>query len=296
MITNIKELSNNSGIYKINYENGKIYIGQAQNIRKRANEHNSKNKYPCDKALKKYDAVLEILQENIPLEKLDSAETYWINYYNACNKDIGYNIFKEGNVSGKRGIDNAQAIFNQETLDEVIDLLINHTELSLIDIANKYGVNKETIGRISLGKSYRQDNLQYPLRNNDHSSQRKNFFDYFKNEEDIIKLKEDLYYSWNLSIEEDLAKKYNIPLKLLHKINQGKEYKEIGEYEYPIRRKNSNRNNLSIEETKEILYLLQNTKKSMKDIGEKYNIHRDTVSKINKGITNPIKNYHYPAR
>ena len=49
MITNIKELPNNSGIYKINYENGKIYIGQAQSIRKRANEHNSKNKYAIKK-------------------------------------------------------------------------------------------------------------------------------------------------------------------------------------------------------------------------------------------------------
>jgi hypothetical protein len=34
----------------------------------------------------------------------------------------------------------------------------------------------------------------------------------------------------------------------------------------------------------------------MSDIGIKYNIHRDTVSKINKGESYLIKNYDYPAR
>jgi len=44
MIININEIpKNTSGIYKINYSNGKIYIGQALNIYSRALEHNSKD-------------------------------------------------------------------------------------------------------------------------------------------------------------------------------------------------------------------------------------------------------------
>ena len=43
MITNINENLKVCGVYKINYDNGKIYIGQALSIWSRANEHNSKN-------------------------------------------------------------------------------------------------------------------------------------------------------------------------------------------------------------------------------------------------------------
>lgn len=44
MITNINEIpANICGIYKIEYDNGKNYIGQSINIRKRALEHNNKN-------------------------------------------------------------------------------------------------------------------------------------------------------------------------------------------------------------------------------------------------------------
>ena len=60
MITNISDKLKVCGIYKINYDNGKIYIGQALSIWSRANEHNSKNIQPCDKALKKHQATIEI--------------------------------------------------------------------------------------------------------------------------------------------------------------------------------------------------------------------------------------------
>ena len=43
MITNINENLKVCGIYKLNYDNGKIYIGQALSIYSRALEHNSKN-------------------------------------------------------------------------------------------------------------------------------------------------------------------------------------------------------------------------------------------------------------
>ena len=46
MINNISNELKKCGIYKINYSNGKIYIGQQLSIWKRAHEHNEKNKYP----------------------------------------------------------------------------------------------------------------------------------------------------------------------------------------------------------------------------------------------------------
>ena len=43
MITNINETLKVCGIYKLNYDNGKIYIGQALSIWKRTHKHNEKN-------------------------------------------------------------------------------------------------------------------------------------------------------------------------------------------------------------------------------------------------------------
>lgn len=116
--------------------------------------------------------------------------------------------------------------------------------------------------------------------------------DYHISEQDIINLKEDLKYRWDLRIETDLIKKYNLPLKIIRDINNGKKFDSIGNYNYPIRKKNiRNNNNFSYEDIINILDLLKNSNKTMTEIGNIYNIGRDTVGKINKGLTYIIKDY-----
>ena len=299
MIINIKEIpANISGIYLLTYDNNKIYIGQAINIKIRALEHNSKNKEVCDKALKKHNATLSILEEIKDITLLEDIEKLYIRKYQATNKEIGYNILEGGNASGKRGVENRNASLNQEQLDEVVDLLINHPELSYKDIGYKFNISQDTVLKISLGKSYVNLNLNYPLRSNNHESTKKNsYLDYFNSLQDLLNLKEDLLYRWDLTIEKDLLKKYNIPLSVLRDINNGRKFQEYGKYQYPIRGRNiRNNQNFSQKEIHEILELLRTTKISMSSIGKKYNIHRDTVAKINKGQTYIIKDYNYPAR
>ena len=298
MILNIDKIPSITGIYKLNYENGKIYIGQALNIKARALEHNSKNIQVCDKALKKYNAILTVLQKDIPIDQLDIIETYWINKFESYEKEKGYNILIEGNASGKRGIENPNAVLNKQQLIEIIDLLKYHHELSIKDIAEKYNVSYSVIFRISNGTAYYQENLLYPLRRFNHSSMKKNTVeDYHISEQDIINLKEDLKYRWDLKIETDLIKKYNLPLKIIRDINNGRKFDFIGNYNYPIRKKNiRNNNNFSYEDIINILDLLKNSNKTMTEIGNIYNIGRDTVGKINKGLTYIIKDYQYPAR
>ena len=297
MINNISNELKKCGIYKINYSNGKIYIGQALSVWKRAHEHNEKNKYPCDLALKKYDATIEILEEVEDVLILDDRETYWINFFDATNKEKGYNICQDGNASGKRGSKNLNASLSEEQLQNVINLLINRTDLSYSDIAEMYNVSPMTIFNISNGYRYFNSNLIYPLRENNHDSIKKTLEDYFENEEELIALKEDLLYRWDLSIEEDIPKKYNIPLKIVIEINLGEKFKEIGNFEYPIRKKNiRNNKNFSIDDIYNILSDLQNTRKSMDVIGQQYGIHRSLVSKINRGQAYIIKNFSYPAR
>ena len=298
MITNIDENLKVCGIYKLNYDNGKIYIGQALSIYSRAIEHNSKNVQICDQALKKHQASIEVLEIVNDILQLDNVENKWINYYNAIDKNIGYNILNQGNASGKRGTENCNASFNKDQLNEIVNLLINETKLSYKDIANLYSVDQTTILRISQGYSYFNPNLNYPLRKNNHDAMKKDsIVDYFQNEEELLQLKDDLLYRWDLEIENDLAKQYNIPIKIIRSINQGHLFENIGDYKYPIRNKNiRNNQNFTIDDVLNILSDLRNTTKSMSDIGNEYNIHRNTVSKINKGEAYIIKNYEYPAR
>ena len=298
MITNLKDIPKNvSGIYKIEYDNGKIYIGQAINCYVRALEHNSKNKYPCDQALKKHDAIFTILEQNINVQDLDKKEKEYIEFYDSTNKEKGYNILEGGNVSGKRGVENCNAAFNQNQLEQIINLLINNTDMSLIDIANKFGVTQSTILKISQGYSYKQENLTYPLRSNNHESIKKDKVnDYFASIQELIDLKNDLLYRWDLTVDI-IAQNYHIPIKVIRDINNGRKFAEYGNFTYPIRSKNiRNNKQLTIKDVENILFLLQNTEKSMEEIGKMYQLHRDTISKINQGKTYLIKDFSYPAR
>ena len=67
----------------------------------RAHEHNSKNQNLCDKALKKHEATIEVIEEVKDVLLLDEIESLWIKYYDATNREKGYNILEEGNASGK---------------------------------------------------------------------------------------------------------------------------------------------------------------------------------------------------
>lgn len=86
------------GIYKITKkENGKSYIGQSNDIKRRFKEHQYKTDIPIELAIQKYgiDAfTYEIIEECLP-EELDEKEKYWIAYYNTY-KGFGYNCSEGG--------------------------------------------------------------------------------------------------------------------------------------------------------------------------------------------------------
>ena len=86
------------GIYKIeNKINGKIYIGQSNNIKRRLYEHKTRDQLPVEKAIQKYGVdsfTFEVIEE-CPIEKLDEKEEYWISYYNSYGKN-GYNCNEGG--------------------------------------------------------------------------------------------------------------------------------------------------------------------------------------------------------
>ena len=160
--------NNTCGIYKIeNKVNGKIYIGQSVNIPRRWRQHRNtaidSNKeeygYPLYKAIRKYGlenfdfSVLEYCEPNI----LDEREKFYIKKFQA---------FTEGYNQTAGGTDGWHYFkINDDILAEIIDLLKN-SNLTQLEIADKFDLNFTTISCINNGKTLRQDNIKYPIRNN----------------------------------------------------------------------------------------------------------------------------------
>lgn len=126
MIIKLKDLQTGvSGIYKINFPNGKCYIGLSNDIKRRMYEHNNIRRLdthfnqPCDLAIRKYGRIeeIEILEEIKDYELLGEREQYWIKYYDSNNRQKGYNLTMGG--QHLTGEDHPECTFSN---DEILDI------------------------------------------------------------------------------------------------------------------------------------------------------------------------------
>lgn len=155
------------GIYKItNNINGKSYIGQSINIRKRFNAHksaafNPKNRHynaPLYRAIRKYgidNFVFEILEECDEAE-LNDREIFYISKYQTYGKN-GYNQDNGGN----------QASHYTKLSDNLVSKIIERLKTSSDNsdkIGEDFGVSGRTIRAINSGESCYRDSEQYPIR------------------------------------------------------------------------------------------------------------------------------------
>lgn len=156
------------GIYKItNKVNGKVYIGQSIDIKKRWASHkkdafwagNVGKEYPLYRAIRKYgleNFEFEIIEE-CTTEKLNEKEMYYITVYKSNIKNFGYNQ-NDGGQTNSHSLKLTELEVNE----------IIHRLKSTFDgpkqIAKEYGVGATTIHNINVGDAYHRDNEVYPIR------------------------------------------------------------------------------------------------------------------------------------
>lgn len=169
------------GIYLItNKINGKKYIGQSINIKKRFAEHlrsGQPEKYshknerdintPIHLAMQKYgiqNFSLTILEE-CDKQQLDDRERYWISYYKSNEKQFGYNVLLGGqNKIALKGELHSQAKLSQKEVNIIKDLLKN-SDKNLNDILELFPfISKSTLSMINQGKTWFDKKEKYPLR------------------------------------------------------------------------------------------------------------------------------------
>lgn len=309
-IYKIEDIPNNLwGIYKINFPSGKSYIGLSTNIKQRIKQHNEncnfKENLPIYNAIHKYGKVkeVEILEiiENENLDLLKERERYWIVYYDATNKDKGYNISPGGDFCGFfRGLDNPNSKLDEKSLSEIRDLIM-HSNLTLTEIGEKYNLSLPTIKRINAGITYFDVNLKYPLRDDSLSKQVKSkntTKNHLKLSEQELKEVHELLLNTNLTMDK-IAENFIVCQSTISQINLGRGYPHLEGYTYPIRKsKSHNYDNPkhSEEDFDKAIYLLQNTNKTQKAIAEELGFSVTTISKINKGQSHPRDDIVYPIR
>lgn len=219
--------------YKKKSENKIVYIGQTVQLEIRHKQHilydpyNNKNReynYPLSRGIRKYgpeEYELIVLEDNVPLEKLDEREKYWINYYNTYWE--GYNQSTGGTYPTK-------PIYSEDVLKTIIYMLQDES-YSYNDIKEKTGVSLTHIYNINIGARRPQTNINYPIRKPNTKGTKGLKF----SQEEIILIHEDLLNS-NMDFNV-LAKKYSCNRETISRINKGetKSYR-LNNYEYPLRK------------------------------------------------------------
>ena len=294
-----------SGIYKIVFENNKVYIGLSNDIRRRLNEHLRRDvsEHPellISKALQKHKIIdieiLELIDEKDRV-KLQERERYWIQFYNSFqDRDKGYNMTAGGDGASP-GVYNVASYIDQSTVEKIYELLKN-TSLRYEDIADQTCTSYSIVSRINSGVHYRNNEINYPIRctqvkryetNNKHSS-------FYNNEQKLLNLIEDLKN--NILSYSQLEEKYGVKKTILSLINQGKKYRQ-DDCIYPLRivdKGASTRRIFTNEEMTLIKEKLENSEISMGEIASILKCDRKVISDINSGKRQNNLNWSYPLR
>ena len=224
------------GIYKItNKINGKIYIGQSNNIERRFKEHKrlgEKSRIPVDLAISKEgkeNFSFEVLEE-CQIEQLNEKETYWIQYFNSI--EYGYNCSIGGDFQSI-GSNNGRSILTEQDIIIIRNAYANHLRRKDVYEQFKEKISFYTFANIWDGSSwshimpevFTEENKNYyrfQATNGENSVSAK-----FTNEE-VIKIRERYVKENARSIYEDY--KDRCSYNTLQQILWGRTYKNLPIY------------------------------------------------------------------
>ena len=154
------------GIYKItNLINGKCYVGQSDNIKRRWKDHKVAAFYekgsgydaPLYRAIRKYglrNFKFEVVEECLK-EELNAREMFYISHFDSYEN--GYNQNAGGNTSP-----HPQKLTQEQVLQIIV--LLKTTNKTSEDIAKEFNVSGATIREIHLGSIWVQPGESYPIR------------------------------------------------------------------------------------------------------------------------------------
>lgn len=183
-VSYLEDITHNVGIYKwTNNVNGKVYVGQTDNLERREKYFTYFGKvYAGDainKARNKYNNVkywdYEVL-EYCTKDKLDDTEIYYIALYDSSNRNKGYNL-TNGGKGGKNILDEIiqKNVENRKIAVLQIDIntnLVIKEWKSSVDVQNCLGYDASSIRKVCKGKRYscngykwRYKYKQYPIYN-----------------------------------------------------------------------------------------------------------------------------------
>lgn len=286
-------------IYKItNLSNGKVYVGQTNNISKRINNHKSNvyNKKSRDYnkplyrdirkiGLEKIEfSVLEEILDNTQRKLVDERERYYINYYNMIGETYNINSGGKGNPYKKNFKEKAESskLFTLKEIENIQTMMIKGKKKK--EIMDKYKkLSRSMFYNINSGLNFKNDKYNYPLHiyHEDKSA--------YLNEEEIKEVKKDI--SSGLSYSK-ISEKWNISKGLVSMANNGKIWADDNTV-YPLFCKACNKewNKKLINNIKKDLMCSDLT---MKEIAQKYNKAYSTIKKINYGMTHRDNKLVYP--
>ena len=198
-------------IYRINFPNGKCYIGLTKDFKTRKNQHlyrgfKHKNDKPINRAISKYkDSIsFDILEKDLSLEQANQREIDLIAEHRSLCSQNGYNISPGGNVvasysgikcSDSLSISKPFLVFKKETGE-------------FIGEWNKKRLFIEETGYIGSSAGILQ-----VLRHNKNSV---NGYTFIYKEEYVG---QDMSYNpiaWNKNVKQSLDPQYSLKLSLAH--------------------------------------------------------------------------------
>lgn len=113
------------GIYKItNKLNGRVYIGESRNIKRRIRDHKKGGQLQINKDIKALGKehflfeIVELCDESV----LDEREIYYISKFDARNPQKGYNIARGGKHVCMTGTESLSSKFSEEVVSKIREM------------------------------------------------------------------------------------------------------------------------------------------------------------------------------